>query len=80
MNTKTGDQLVATGVQLTSSFGGTEFGAASAVMDIDYSLPAEAPERTYADWAWMRFSDQVNPRWIDQGDGTFELQFLVCYQ
>ncbi|KAJ7688597.1 hypothetical protein B0H17DRAFT_1160269 [Mycena rosella] len=29
------------------------------------------------EWAWMRFSTRVNVRWMPQGDGTFECQFLT---
>ncbi|KAK7693158.1 hypothetical protein QCA50_002724 [Cerrena zonata] len=78
LSVRTGDQLVAAGVHLASSFGGTEFGAPTAIMDIDYSLPPDAPVRTRNDWAWVQFIDKVKIRWIDQGDGTYELQFLTC--
>lgn len=47
------------------------------VFDIDDSQGPEADVKTSADWDWMRFADYVNCRWIPQGDGTYELQFLV---
>jgi acyl-coenzyme A synthetase/AMP-(fatty) acid ligase len=61
-----GDNLVARGVKLTSMYGGTEMNA------MCQCLPVGPQE-----WAWLRFSDAAKPRWIDQGDGTYELQFLV---
>ncbi|CAL1703617.1 unnamed protein product [Somion occarium] len=78
LSTATGDKLVAAGVKLTSVYGGTEFGALTLMFDTDDSQGPEAPVKTSADWAWMQFSDQVKCRWIDQGDGTYELQFLTC--
>jgi hypothetical protein len=29
------------------------------------------------EYAWIRFGEAAKPRWIDQGNGTYELQFLV---
>ncbi|KAG6892282.1 nonribosomal peptide synthetase [Termitomyces sp. T159_Od127] len=29
------------------------------------------------DWAYMEFSDRAEIRWVPQGDGTFECQFLT---
>jgi hypothetical protein len=31
------------------------------------------------EWAWFRFSSRVNVRWVPQGDGIFECQFLVSF-
>lgn len=44
--------------------------------DIDYSGQGD-PEKvkTADDWAWMAFPDFV--RWDPQGDGSYELQFMV---
>ncbi|KAJ7277843.1 male sterility protein-domain-containing protein [Mycena rebaudengoi] len=29
------------------------------------------------EWAWFRFGSRTNIRWVPQGDGTFECQFLT---
>ena len=29
------------------------------------------------DWEWFCFPPEVKPRFVPQGDGTFELQILV---
>lgn len=72
-----GQKLVSAGAQLFPMYGGTEYGAHVRVFDIDRAAPADAPVKTAADWEWMTFSDRVDIRWVPQGDGTFELQFLV---
>ena len=56
------------GVRLHCSYGGTEFGAIGTS-----SLKPEDED----DWEYIEFSDICTPRWIPQGDGTYELQFLV---
>ncbi|KAF9070475.1 putative aminoadipate reductase [Rhodocollybia butyracea] len=61
-----GDYLVARGVPLRAVYGGTEFGAPAT-----YDLIGN-----HEDWAWHRFLDTPNIRWIPQGNGTFELQCL----
>ncbi|KAF9478063.1 putative aminoadipate reductase [Pholiota conissans] len=55
------------GVRLHCSYGGTEFGAIGTS-----SLKPEDED----DWEYIEFSDICTPRWIPQGDGTYELQFL----
>lgn len=61
-------------------FGATEVGAPTLLFDTDDSRGADADVKTSADWSWMQFSDRVKTRWVDQGDGTYELQFLVgCF-
>ena len=77
LSTGTGNKLVAAGVKLVSVFGATEVGAPTLLFDTDDSHGPDADIKTSADWSWMQFSDRVKTRWIDQGDGTFELQFLV---
>ncbi|KAF7794887.1 hypothetical protein EIP86_006030 [Pleurotus ostreatoroseus] len=78
LSDKNGDKLVAAGVQLFAVYGATEFGAWTDVWDADDSQGVNAPVKTSADWAWFSFCDRVNPRWVPQGDGTYELQLLTC--
>lgn len=65
-----GDLLVDAGVKLNVTYGGTEFGINTTF------LPS--PDKDPKDWEYMQLNDQMNPRWVPQGDGTFELQLLVC--
>lgn len=58
------------GVYLTPAYGATEFGAVSRF------FRKEGDEK---DWEWMWFSDITNIRWDPQGDGTYEIQFLVGF-
>ena len=69
---KIGDALVKQGVKMVSVYGGTEFGITSTISD-------GADERSPEDWNYMRFSKLTNIRWVPQGDGTFENQFLVYW-
>jgi hypothetical protein len=62
--------LVKAGVNLVSLYGGTEFGLAVR------ALTTKAG-RTPEDWAYLELTDFASPRWVDQGNNTFELQFLV---
>lgn len=59
-------------------YGGTEYGAHSIVFDADDSQGPDAPVKTSMDWQWMAFPDYVRCRWVPQGDGNYECQFLVC--
>lgn len=65
-----GNLLVEAGVILHAAYGGTEFG-----MTTKLSPPADKDSK---DWEYMQFNDHMNTRWVPQGDGTFELQLLVC--
>ncbi|KAF5371510.1 hypothetical protein D9615_009619 [Tricholomella constricta] len=65
---KLGNLLVNAGVRLHSIYGGTEFGAPAHIM------PLEGDEK---DWEYVRFHERAKVRWVPQGDGTFELQFLT---
>ena len=60
--------MVASGVRLNPGYGGTEFGSPT------YALPRKGDED---DWAYMEFSERSKVRWVSQGDGTYECQFLV---
>ncbi|KAJ7045274.1 putative aminoadipate reductase [Mycena alexandri] len=64
------DFLFAQGVNVVPVYGATEFGAVSIVHRRQAEVDA-------GEWAWFRFSSRVNVRWVPQGDGTFECQFLT---
>ncbi|EKM50221.1 uncharacterized protein PHACADRAFT_153694 [Phanerochaete carnosa HHB-10118-sp] len=81
LSSKTGGELVAEGVRLYPWYGGTEFGPHTRVFDMaDDAPPSAAPAdaKTRADWEWLSFSERVRCRWVPEGDGTFELQYLTC--
>ena len=42
-------------------------------------IPEVSTNMAAEDWSWMAFSPRVKPRWEPQGDGTYELHFLVRY-
>ncbi|KNZ78390.1 L-aminoadipate-semialdehyde dehydrogenase [Termitomyces sp. J132] len=66
---KVGRHLTAAGVRLNPVYGGTEFGVVSHILPLK-----DSP----MDWEYLRFYNHTKCRWIPQGDGTFELQFLAC--
>lgn len=66
---KVGERLFRSGVPLTTSYGGTEFGAPAVPPDIKDCLSG--------DWNYFYFPDRTQVRFVDQGDGTYELQILV---
>lgn len=82
MSRANGEKLVAAGVPVCNVYGGTEYGAHTTVFDVDYTQEqdpkAETDAKTKEDWEYLAFSDYVKTRWAPQGDGTYELQFLVC--
>jgi hypothetical protein len=63
-----GDRLADAGVRLCNTYAGTEIGL------ITYTMRHEGDEK---EWQYVRFLDNLKIRWISQGDGTFECQFLV---
>ncbi|KAG6867616.1 hypothetical protein C0993_000497 [Termitomyces sp. T159_Od127] len=65
---KLGDSMVSKGVRLIPAYGGTEFGCPT------IPIPRPGDE---SDWAYMEFSERAEVRWVPQGDGTFECQFLT---
>ncbi|KAJ7625813.1 putative nonribosomal peptide synthetase [Roridomyces roridus] len=70
LSERVGDRLMKEGVNLVPMYGATEFGAPSIVKRHQEEVDA-------GEWAWLRFSDRVHVRWMPQGDGTFECQFLT---
>lgn len=67
---KVGDFLSHQGVTISCLYGTTEIG-------IPTTLSDGAEDRVPEDWSYMRMDKDVNMRWVPQGDGTFESQFLV---
>ncbi|KAJ3903705.1 hypothetical protein F5879DRAFT_1002249 [Lentinula edodes] len=61
------ESLIARGVPVSAGYGGTEFGVVS-------ELRVDNAET----WQYFEFRDRTNIRWVAQGDGTFEAQFLTC--
>ncbi|KAJ7625856.1 putative aminoadipate reductase [Roridomyces roridus] len=70
LSERVGDKLVKEGVNLVSMYGATEFGFPGIVKRHQEEMDAR-------EWSWLRFSDRVHVRWVSQGDGTFECQFLT---
>ncbi|KAG6852620.1 putative secondary metabolism biosynthetic enzyme [Blastosporella zonata] len=66
LSTKVGNLLVDAGVRLFAMYGATEFGMATRFIPI-------VPKY---DWEYMQFHEHQRLRWVPQGDGTFECQFL----
>ena len=64
-----GDALASAGVHIGTLYGGTEFGVPTRIWP--------AADRRLEDWAWLVMADRTRPRWIDVGDGQYELQLLV---
>ncbi|KAE9383585.1 acetyl-CoA synthetase-like protein [Gymnopus androsaceus JB14] len=59
------DSLIARGVTVNSGYGGTEFGHVSKLrMDTET-------------WQYFEFMEGIDIRWVAQGDGTYEAQFLT---
>lgn len=69
------------GVHLVVGYGTTEVGTTVAdfsAYDVEQLNPAinQVPE----DWEWVTIDRICKPRWVDQGDGTYELQLLVSHK
>ncbi|KAF8054252.1 putative aminoadipate reductase [Lyophyllum atratum] len=65
---KLGDFMFKAGVKLNPGYGGTEFGSPT------HAIPRPGDE---SEWAYMEFSPRAKVRWVPQGDGTYECQFLT---
>ncbi|KAJ3824337.1 acetyl-CoA synthetase-like protein [Lentinula raphanica] len=60
------ESLIASGINVSTGYGGTEFGVVTELR-LDQSDT----------WQYFEFKKEVNIRWVPQGDGTFEAQFLT---
>lgn len=67
------------GVPLYPWYGGTEFGPHTKIFDIAESEKPAPSAKTREDWEWMAFTERVKCRWDPQGDGTYELHYLVSF-
>ncbi|KAJ7656866.1 putative aminoadipate reductase [Mycena polygramma] len=67
---RVGDSLFSQGVNIIPIYGATEFGGPCLVK-------RRKAEEDAGEWQWLRFSSRVNVRWVPEGDGTFECQFLT---
>ncbi|KAG6896087.1 putative secondary metabolism biosynthetic enzyme [Termitomyces sp. T32_za158] len=65
---KLGNLLFTAGVILRPAYGGTEFGINTRFTPLTLSDPE--------DWEYMQFHDHMKIRWMPQGDGSYECQFL----
>ncbi|KAF8547028.1 acetyl-CoA synthetase-like protein, partial [Imleria badia] len=63
-----GDNLCASGVAVTTFYGGTEFGCPTFLR-----MKADIKD---GDWNWMCFPDDIDIRWVPYGDGSYECQVL----
>ena len=78
LSERIGAQLVEAGVPLYSWYGGTEFGAPTRIFDAVEPSGDGEKRKTKAEWQWMEFPvENVNVRWVPEGNGSCELQFLV---
>ena len=83
LSSANGTKLVAGGVPLFAVYGATEFGTLTCLLDSTDDLTATEPNpsgKTRDDWEWMQLPSQCSPRWVPEGDGTYELQLLVRHQ
>lgn len=78
LSQKTGDKLAMAGAKFFPVYGSTEGGVNTRVYDIDYAAGPDAPVKSKEDWAWLSLMETNNPRWVPQGDGTYELHLLTC--
>ncbi|KDR70727.1 hypothetical protein GALMADRAFT_75816 [Galerina marginata CBS 339.88] len=62
--------LVDSRVKLHAGYGATEFGSPTLIY-------RRQEDNAIEDWAYMEFSERCKVRWMPQGDGTYECQFLV---
>ncbi|KAJ6482180.1 putative aminoadipate reductase [Mycena vitilis] len=67
---RVGDSLFSQGVNIIPFYGATEFGGPCIVK-------RRKAEEDAGEWQWLRFSNRVNVRWVREGEGTFECQFLT---
>ncbi|KAE9406898.1 acetyl-CoA synthetase-like protein [Gymnopus androsaceus JB14] len=59
------ESLISRGVIVVSGYGGTEFGVVT-----ELRMDTET-------WQYFEFMEGTNIRWVAQGDGTYEAQFLT---
>lgn len=77
LSTENGNKLIASGVKLASAYGLTEAGPVAHIFEGIDSDPSDLGAKHIEDWQWQSFPVTTKPRFVPQGDGTYELQFLV---
>ncbi|KAH8088917.1 hypothetical protein BXZ70DRAFT_954747 [Cristinia sonorae] len=77
MSEANGSMLVKAGVNLTVVYGTTEIGLVSKFMDMSFDPNPPPGSRLPEDWSWLQIDENTDHRWVDQGDGTYELQILA---
>ncbi|KAF7798250.1 hypothetical protein EIP86_009467 [Pleurotus ostreatoroseus] len=78
LSTENGNKLVAAGVPLHTAYGTTEIGPTAHVFQALEEDPSDPNSKRAEDWQWQGFPPTTKPRFVPQGDGTYELQFLTC--
>ena len=77
-------------MKLYALYGSTEIGGPSLLVQVGERIPHRADDAVDAadsgsdimapeDWSWVALSVRLKTRWEPQGDGTYELHFLVRY-
>ncbi|KAF8154594.1 hypothetical protein B0H34DRAFT_783744 [Crassisporium funariophilum] len=69
MPSKLGNFMTDSGVLITPVYGATEFGSPTRF------FRRKGDEK---EWDYLAFDEKANIRWVPQGDGTYESQFLTC--
>lgn len=79
LSVENGNKIIAAGVKMVSAYGCTEVGPVVDMFDLFEGTRnnSDPNARTADDWQWIRISSLTKPRWVPQGDGQYELQFLV---
>lgn len=78
-----GDKIVNAGVWLKSVYGGTEFGVPMSPLRLKEGEHGEKDRKDWdigadsREWEWQAFAPNAELRWEAQGDGTYELIFMV---
>jgi len=70
-------KLFSAGVQIVTAYGSTETGTVAMSMRQDDPSLTGSPR---LDPLWVKFFDYCHPRWVPEGNGTYELQLLVRSQ
>ncbi|KAH9944763.1 hypothetical protein B0H21DRAFT_862505 [Amylocystis lapponica] len=68
-------KLAAAGVPLGTTYASTEAGIVARSISADDPALAGL---SYPGPLWFRIIDRISPRWVPEGDGTYELQLLSC--
>lgn len=68
LSSEVGDMLFKSGVKLRLLYGGTEFGAVAL---------CSIRKGDEADWEYIEIAEDAHAHFVPQGDGTYELQFIV---